>query len=66
MIAPFWQVAALIPNLYGLQEYVYTRGQKAPSWHSEIKCVNGKIEIPERDGLGIDYDEAVWKDAERF
>ena len=65
LIAPFWQVAALIPNLYGLQEYVYTRGQKVPTWHSEIKCVKGKIGIPDRNGLGIDYDEGIWKGAEK-
>jgi L-alanine-DL-glutamate epimerase-like enolase superfamily enzyme len=65
LIAPFWQVAALIPNLYGLQEYVYTRRQNAPSWHSEIKCVNGKIAIPDRNGLGIDYDDGIWKGAEK-
>ena len=66
LIAPFWQVAALIPNLYGLQEFVYTPGQKAPSWHSEIKVVNGRMTIPERNGLGIEYDEGIWKGAEKI
>ena len=66
LIAPFWQVAALIPNLYGLQEYVYDAGEKAPAWHSEIKVVNGKMSIPHRNGLGVDYDDDIWKAAEKI
>ncbi|MEX2234069.1 MAG: mandelate racemase/muconate lactonizing enzyme family protein [Cyclobacteriaceae bacterium] len=65
LIAPFWHVAALMPNLFGLQEYVYTPGQKAPSWHSEVKVVNGMMSIPARAGLGIDYDDGIWKGAEK-
>ena len=65
LIAPFWQVAALVPNLYGLQEFVYTPGQKSPSWHSEIRVVNGKTSIPATPGLGVEYDEEIWKGAEK-
>lgn len=65
LIAPFWQVAALAPNLYGLQEFVYTLGQKPPSWHSPIEVVNGKMSIPDRAGLGVDYDDGIWKSAEK-
>jgi L-alanine-DL-glutamate epimerase-like enolase superfamily enzyme len=65
LIGPFWQVAALAPNLYGLQETVYNPGEKAPAWHSEIQVTNGKIRIPDRPGLGIDYDEGIWKTAVR-
>lgn len=66
LIAPFWQVAALIPNLYGLQEYVYDPAGKAPAWHSEIKVVNGKMSIPHRHGLGVDYDDEIWKASEKI
>ncbi|HET7178446.1 MAG TPA: enolase C-terminal domain-like protein, partial [Chryseosolibacter sp.] len=65
LIAPFWQVAALVPNLFGLQEFVYTPGQKSPSWHSEIRVVNGKMSIPATPGLGVEYDEGIWKGAEK-
>lgn len=65
LIAPFWQVAALVPNLYGLQEFVYTPGQNPPSWHSQIAVVNGKVTIPDREGLGVEYDEGIWKEAEK-
>lgn len=65
LIAPFWQVAALIPNLVGLQEFVYTPGEKAPPWHSQIRVVNGHISIPDRKGLGIEYDEGIWKGVEK-
>lgn len=66
LIAPFWQVAALIPNLYGLQEFVYNLNAKAPSWHSKIKVVDGKMNIPILPGLGIEYDNAIWKSAEKI
>jgi len=63
LIAPFWQVAALMPNLYGLQEFVYNPGQQTPSWHTPIAVKDGKISIPYGHGLGIDYDEGIWKSA---
>ena len=66
LIAPFWHVAALIPNLFGLQEFVYTPGQEAPSWHSEIKVVKGRMAIPDRIGLGVEYDDGIWKSAEKI
>jgi len=66
LIAPFWQVAAIIPNLYGLQECVYNPGQKDASWHSAIKIIDGKIRIPTTNGLGIQYDESIWQSAQRI
>jgi L-alanine-DL-glutamate epimerase-like enolase superfamily enzyme len=66
LIAPFWQVAALIPNLYGLQEFVYNPGEKRSAWHSEIKIKDGKMEIPSRIGLGIEYEPSIWKSAEKI
>jgi L-alanine-DL-glutamate epimerase-like enolase superfamily enzyme len=66
LIGPFWQVAALTGNLYGLQELVYIPGKKAPSWHSTIGVVKGRITIPSRPGLGIEYDEGIWKTSEKI
>lgn len=66
LIAPFWQVAALIPNLYGLQEFVYNPTEKKPTWHTDIRLINGKMSIPNRAGLGIDYDASIWQSAERI
>ncbi len=63
LIGPFWQVAALTTNLYGLQELVFTPGEKSPSWRTEIKVEKGKIHIPDREGLGIQYEEAIWKNS---
>lgn len=63
LIAPFWQVAALAPNLYGLQEFVYTPGQPPPAWHTRIEVREGRVKIPHTPGLGIDYDEDIWKSA---
>lgn len=66
LIAPFWQVAALIPNLYGLQEFVYNPNEKKPTWHTDIRLTKGKMSIPNRAGLGIDYDPSIWQSAERI
>jgi L-alanine-DL-glutamate epimerase-like enolase superfamily enzyme len=66
LIGPFWQVAALVPNLYGLQEMVYNPGDKVPSWHTQVRVVNGRITIPSHPGLGIDYDEGIWKVAQKM
>jgi len=66
LMGPFWQVAALASNLYGLQELVYNIGEKAPSWHSKIMLEDGRVAISERSGLGIEYDEGIWKQAEKI
>ena len=66
LIGPFWQVAAIVPNLYGLQECVYNPGQKAPSWHSEIKIADGIMTIPITNGLGILYDESIWRSVQKI
>ena len=66
LIGPFWQVVALIPNLYGLQEFVYNPEDKTPTWHSEIKVVNGMMPIPSRHGVGIDYDDKIWASSEKI
>lgn len=66
LIAPFWQVAALAANLYGLQEFVYNPSQQAPAWYSpHIHVEDGKMQIPDTPGLGIEYDESIWKSAQK-
>ncbi len=68
LIAPFWHVAAVCPNLYGLQEFVYDLKKKTDtSWYTPaIRVQNGAMQIPTTPGLGIDYDESIWKSAERI
>ncbi len=65
LIAPFWQVAALVPNLYGLQEFVYDVKAIRPNWCTKVEAKNGQVEIPVRPGLGIEYDGAVLEKAQR-
>lgn len=66
LIGPFWQFAALAPNLYGLQEFVYTPGEKMPDWFTPtIRVKNGSMAISDAPGLGIYYDETIWENAER-
>lgn len=64
LIGPFWQVAALIPNLHGLQECVYN-GEDKTSWHSEIKIKDGRMAISSTPGLGINYDDSIWLKSEK-
>lgn len=67
LIGPFWQVAALVPNLYGLQEFVLNLGEPQASWYTPIVIARGgKIQIPSTPGLGISYDDGIWKNAEKI
>jgi len=67
VIAPFWQFAAITENLYGLQECVYNPNEKPKNWFTpSIKIINGKINIPNTIGLGIEYDSGIFKSAEKL
>lgn len=67
LIAPFWQLAALAPNLYGLQEFVYNPAEKKPTWFTPaIRVTNGMMPIPTMPGLGIEYDADIWKSVEKI
>ncbi|GAB4025681.1 mandelate racemase/muconate lactonizing enzyme family protein [Spirosoma gilvum] len=67
LIAPFWQLAAVCPNLYGLQETVFDLNSKPANWYTpSIRMQAGSIQIPNTPGLGINYDETIWKSAERI
>lgn len=66
LIAPFWQVAALAPNLFGLQEFVYDAQSVKPTWHTKIEAKDGLVEIPSGPGLGVDYDLGILKNAVRI
>jgi len=63
--APFLHLAAVLPNLEGFQEYP-ARAGKQPAWYTpHILVKDGKLAVLAGIGLGIAYDEAVWKKAEK-
>lgn len=65
LIGPFWQFAAICPNLFGLQEFVYT-DEAEPSWYTpKITVRDGRMTIPATPGMGIAYDEGIWARAEK-
>lgn len=67
LIGPFWQVAALMSNLYGLQEFVYNPGQEPSNWYTpNIRVRDGIMKIPKTPGLGLQYDDSIWKNAEKI
>ncbi|MCY7352545.1 MAG: mandelate racemase/muconate lactonizing enzyme family protein [Cytophagaceae bacterium] len=67
LIAPFWHFAAVVPNLYGLQEFVLDPGEATGTWFTPaIRVQNGRMTIPQTPGLGIAYDESIWKSAEKI
>ena len=67
LIAPFWHLAAVCPNLYGLQETIFELNNKPVSWYEPaIRVQNGVMHIPNTPGLGINYDDQIWKSAERI
>ena len=65
LIGPFWQFAAICPNLFGLQEFVYT-DEPEPSWFTpKITVRDGRMTIPATPGMGIAYDDGIWARAEK-
>lgn len=67
LIAPFWQVAALVDNLFGLQECVFNFNEKPKNWFSpDITIINGKMNIPDTAGLGVGYDPIIFKNGQKL
>jgi L-alanine-DL-glutamate epimerase-like enolase superfamily enzyme len=62
--APMLHLMSLVPNSGGFQEWhiSYPTHKSWYSPHYEIK--NGKIAVPKGNGLGITFDETIWKKAE--
>jgi L-alanine-DL-glutamate epimerase-like enolase superfamily enzyme len=64
LAAPFFQFASVATNLEGFQEYPGGKKQ-FPNWYFPHFDINdGKVKIPDGPGLGLSYDEAIWKNAE--
>jgi D-galactarolactone cycloisomerase len=55
------------PHVYGYQEFPLSGvGKKQEGWwmpHFELK--NGVMAVPDTPGLGIEYDEQIFKEAVR-
>ena len=67
LIGPFRQFSALAPNLFGLQEFVYNASDEPATWYTpDIHVQNGAMTIPDTPELGFQYDERIWKGAERI
>jgi L-alanine-DL-glutamate epimerase-like enolase superfamily enzyme len=64
MEAPFLHLMAVAPNVYGFQEFPLSGvGKKQEGWwepHYQLR--NGVLQVHDLPGLGITYDEAVWKE----
>ncbi|HMO40304.1 MAG TPA: mandelate racemase/muconate lactonizing enzyme family protein [Saprospiraceae bacterium] len=64
--APFSQLIAVAPAVYGFQEYP-ARPKKQPNWYApHILVKNGKLPVLTEAGLGIQYDETIFAKAERL
>jgi L-alanine-DL-glutamate epimerase-like enolase superfamily enzyme len=66
LIGPFWQFAALAPNLYGLQEFVIEDRATANWFSPSITARDGRMVIPATPGLGFSYDESIWPKAQKI
>ncbi len=65
MEAAMLQFASVVPNLEGFQEFPANAG-KQPGWYApHFDIINGKLRIPTAAGLGIAYDDSIWKNAEK-
>ncbi len=64
--APFSQLMALAPAVYGFQEYP-ARPNKQPNWYApHILVENGELPVLTGAGLGIEYDETIFAKAQRL
>jgi L-alanine-DL-glutamate epimerase-like enolase superfamily enzyme len=63
--APFLHLASVSPALYGYQEFPLTAvGKKQADWFAPHFIVkNGKLNVPNTPGLGIEYDPTIEKEA---
>jgi L-alanine-DL-glutamate epimerase-like enolase superfamily enzyme len=66
--APFLHLMSVAPNVYGYQEFPLSGvGKKQESWwgpHYELK--NGVLKVSDKAGLGIEYDETIFKEAVKY
>jgi L-alanine-DL-glutamate epimerase-like enolase superfamily enzyme len=63
--APFLHLMAVAPNVYGFQEFPLSAVNKKQEnwWGPHFQISKGTLGVSERVGLGIDYDETIFKEA---
>jgi L-alanine-DL-glutamate epimerase-like enolase superfamily enzyme len=64
--APVLHFAAVAPNLGPHQEYHGVARAPEPWYTPDFTIRNGAIAVPTGPGLGVEYDPAIWGEAERF
>ncbi len=65
--APFSQLMAVAPAVYGFQEFPANAKKQQPDWYSpHILVKDGKYPILSGIGLGIEYDSGIFTKAERL
>jgi L-alanine-DL-glutamate epimerase-like enolase superfamily enzyme len=63
LAAVMMHLVSVIPNAAPFQEWHISLPEKK-SWYSpNFEIRNGKVNIPEHDGLGIAFDDAIWQKA---
>jgi L-alanine-DL-glutamate epimerase-like enolase superfamily enzyme len=66
MEAAMLHFASVVPNLEGFQEFPANAG-KQPGWYApHFDIINGKLRIPTGAGLGVTYDDSIWKKEEKL
>jgi L-alanine-DL-glutamate epimerase-like enolase superfamily enzyme len=57
--------AAVVPNLGPHQEYRAKKRADAGWWRSPaFEARDGAVAVPDGPGLGVEYDPAIWDEAE--
>jgi L-alanine-DL-glutamate epimerase-like enolase superfamily enzyme len=58
--------AAVVPNLGPHQEY-HAQGRRGEWWVApSFEARDGVVPVPAGPGLGIEYDPAIWREAQRL
>jgi L-alanine-DL-glutamate epimerase-like enolase superfamily enzyme len=58
--------ASVVPNLGPHQEYRAAKREPVPWYAPSFQVQDGGVPVPTGPGLGVEYDPAIWKAAERL
>lgn len=66
LAAAMLHYTSVIPNLVGFQEVAGYKDPGSDFYTPPFDYFGGSLKVPEGPGLGVEYDEAIWKDVERL
>ena len=66
LAAPMLHFTSVIPNLVGFQEVNGFVDPRASFYSPDFNYFGGDVKVPDKPGLGVEYDESIWKTAQKI